>query len=596
MNTLRVLVLLCLASPLVATTYSGTPANYTTLLAGLVAGDTLNLAGGTYANRLVINGLNGTSGAWITIEGPTTGTPATFNGVSGNNTVSLRNCSFIAIKNITIDCLGLAVDGIKAEGYTAPATNAVHDMLIEGCKIVNAGNNQQIVGINTKCPCWNWTIRGNEIIGAGTGLYLGNSTGDDPFVAGIIEGNRVYDPEGYCVEIKHQNPRPTGVGLPTGDSRTIIRNNVFIKTDRASGSGDRPNVLFGGFPDSGVGSNDLYEVYGNFFSHNPREVLLQATGRFTIHDNLFVDQTASFGGAILVTNHSSKAVKLANIYNNTTYATYRGIYFANAATADQVTGNLCFSATPIAGTITNQSNNVTATVAQAGTYVNSPSTTLGSMNFFPLAGQCTGAALNLAQFSSEDHYNLDFNGTNKGTYTYRGCYAGSGTNPGWQAGNTLKTGGPGSGPTTPPALAIASPAAGAVANATVGNSYAQTFSATGGTAPYSWSVTSGALPSGLTLNPSTGSVSGTPTTIENASFSLTVTDSAATPAVASRAFSLNVQAPGTGGTPGAGGGGGGGGCSAGENSLAAMILLALWFIAQTKRLGRSSRNRYSTGA
>lgn len=586
MNTLRVLVLLCLASPLAATTYNATPANYQTLMAGLVAGDTLNLAGGTYANRLVINGLNGNSNAWITIQGPTSGTPATFNGVSGNNTVSLRNCSFIAIKNITIDCLGLAVDGIKAEGYTAPATNAVHDMLIEGCKIVNAGASQQIVGINTKCPCWNWTIRGNEIIGAGTGLYLGNSTGDDPFVAGVIEGNRVYDPEGYCMEIKHQNARPTGIGLPTGDSRTIIRNNVFIKTDRASGSGDRPNLLFGGFPDTGIGSNDLYEVYGNFICHNPREALVQATGRFTIHDNLFVDQTATFGGAIVVTNHQGKTVKLANIYNNTIYSTYRGVYFASAATADQVIGNLIFSATPFGGTIANQSNNLTATVAAAGTYVASPSITLGSMNFYPLAGQCTGAALNLAQFNTDSHYNLDFNGTSKGTFTYRGCYAGSGTNPGWQPGNTLKTGGPGSGPTTPPALAIASPAAGALASATVGNSHAQTFTASGGTAPYSWSVTSGALPAGLNLNPSTGTISGTPTTVESASFTITVTDSATSPAVASRAYSLNVQAHGTGGTPGTGSGGGGG-CVAGESG--AVWLLALLALGIASRALRRNR-------
>ena len=44
----------------------------------------------------------------------------------------------------------------------------------------------------------------------------------------------------------------------------------------------------------------------------------------------------------------------------------------------------------------------------------------------------------------------------------------------------------------------------------LGTVYNQTLTATGGTAPYSFSVASGALPSGLTLNAATGVLSGTP--------------------------------------------------------------------------------------
>src|SRR5262245_36395274 len=45
----------------------------------------------------------------------------------------------------------------------------------------------------------------------------------------------------------------------------------------------------------------------------------------------------------------------------------------------------------------------------------------------------------------------------------------------------------------------------------VGSTYAGfTVTASGGTAPYTYSVASGALPSGITLNSSTGAVSGTP--------------------------------------------------------------------------------------
>lgn len=572
---MRLLLLaLILAPALHAATINATPANYTTQLATLAPGDTLQLAAGTYTSRLVINGLHGNAANWITIQGPASGT-ATFTGVSGNNTVSLRNCSYIAIKNIRVDCLGLAVDGIKAEGFTT-TPHTVHNMLIEVVTIVNAGANQQIVGINTKCPCWNWTIRGCEIIGAGTGMYLGNSDGSQPFVRGVIESNRVYDPEGYCIEIKHQANWPAGVGLPTGNGSTIIRNNVFIKTSRASGSGDRPNLLFGGFPDSGDGSSDLYEVYGNFIAANPRESLIQATGRFTIHDNLLVDcPDAGFAG-IYITAHQAKTVKLARVYHNTIYSAGRGIRVASGSTADLVAGNLVFSANAISGTITSNTGNLIDTVANAGNHVTAPSTSLGSMNFYPLAGQCTGAALTMTAMSSDAHYDLDFNGNSKGGYTYRGCYAGSGTNPGWSPGNTLKTGGPGTGPTPPAALAIQSPAAGNLPNATTGISYAFTVTATGGTAPYTFSAVG--LPGELALNPATGQVTGTFAATGSHNFTLQVTDSAS--GTDSRAYTLNVVAPGTGGTTGSGGGGGGGGCAAQVTTAPMAILLptliALW--------------------
>jgi hypothetical protein len=61
----------------------------------------------------------------------------------------------------------------------------------------------------------------------------------------------------------------------------------------------------------------------------------------------------------------------------------------------------------------------------------------------------------------------------------------------------------------------------------VGNAYAATLSASGGTPPLSWSVTSGALPAGLTLNGATGTISGTPSATAAATpIGFTVTDAA----------------------------------------------------------------------
>jgi hypothetical protein len=58
---------------------------------------------------------------------------------------------------------------------------------------------------------------------------------------------------------------------------------------------------------------------------------------------------------------------------------------------------------------------------------------------------------------------------------------------------------------------------------TVGVVYNQTFTATGGTAPYgTWTVTAGTLPAGLTLNSGTGAITGTPTAAASPATSITV--------------------------------------------------------------------------
>jgi uncharacterized protein (TIGR03437 family) len=74
---------------------------------------------------------------------------------------------------------------------------------------------------------------------------------------------------------------------------------------------------------------------------------------------------------------------------------------------------------------------------------------------------------------------------------------------------------------------------------TAGVAYSQTLSATGGTSPYTWSVTSDSLPGGLAL--SGGTISGMPAAAGAYSFTVQVRDAAA--AIASRTFSLTVSSP-----------------------------------------------------
>ncbi|OCP15639.1 putative Ig domain-containing protein [Ensifer sp. LC163] len=62
-----------------------------------------------------------------------------------------------------------------------------------------------------------------------------------------------------------------------------------------------------------------------------------------------------------------------------------------------------------------------------------------------------------------------------------------------------------------------------LANGTAGAAYSQTVTASGGTAPYSYSLTSGALPAGLTVAVD-GTLSGTPAAAGSTSFTITATD------------------------------------------------------------------------
>nr|WP_308686081.1 putative Ig domain-containing protein [Xanthomonas arboricola] len=75
--------------------------------------------------------------------------------------------------------------------------------------------------------------------------------------------------------------------------------------------------------------------------------------------------------------------------------------------------------------------------------------------------------------------------------------------------------------------------------ATAGSAYSQTLSASGGTAPYTFAITAGALPAGLTLS-AAGVLSGTPTASGSFNFTATATDSGGSPTSGNRAYTLTV--------------------------------------------------------
>ncbi len=78
-------------------------------------------------------------------------------------------------------------------------------------------------------------------------------------------------------------------------------------------------------------------------------------------------------------------------------------------------------------------------------------------------------------------------------------------------------------------------------NGSINAPYDQILSVAGGTAPFTWSIASGSLPTGLSLNAKAGEITGTPTTAAagaSFTFTVTVTDSSATPLTAQKQFTL----------------------------------------------------------
>jgi tetratricopeptide (TPR) repeat protein len=86
-----------------------------------------------------------------------------------------------------------------------------------------------------------------------------------------------------------------------------------------------------------------------------------------------------------------------------------------------------------------------------------------------------------------------------------------------------------------PGLAIS---ATSLSSGGIGTPYTDTLTAVGGKAPFTWSIVSGGLPTGLTLNSATGAITGTPSTKASFTFTVQVSDSSAPALLAQKVFTL----------------------------------------------------------
>lgn len=373
------LVALCEHGAASARDFVATPTNYREFVQQLQAGDRLLLKPGVYADGLAVHGLTGSAGQPIVIEGPQGESEATFIAQANRNTVSIIDSSQVQIRHLRLEGRGLPVDAVKAEGHARWA----HHITLEDLTIHGHGHDQQTVAISTKCPAWGWVIRRNLIVGAGTGMYFGNSDGRAPFIGGLIEHNLIVDTLGYNLQIKHQLPRPSFPEMPRGKSATIIRHNVFSKARGGSKEMARPNVLVGHWPLTGPGMDDQYLIYGNFFYQNPHEALFQGEGNIALYNNLFVNHA---GDAVRIQPHHD-VPRTIDVFYNTVVATGAGIHLArrqgDLPYPQSIAGNAIYAAKPLASEFAGV--NVTGAYGEASSYLLRPFALPGEMDLRPQA-------------------------------------------------------------------------------------------------------------------------------------------------------------------------------------------------------------------
>jgi hypothetical protein len=426
------------STPAVGAIINADPSDYLIKLAQLKPGDTLLLASGNYGTKtseaagLPIVGLNGTAAAPIVITGPETGERPVLLGRSTHNTIRLANASHVVVRR-------LEIDGRGHDGFGVAVHGPAHHITIEDNYFHGHGVDQSVVAISTSGGAtWNWIIRRNLIVGAGTGMYLGSSTGGSPFVAGLIEHNVVRDTIGYNVQIKHQKSWSALLpGLPTAKSTTVIRHNVFSKSRNSStGFNARPNLLVGDCPPSGPGSTNGFAIYGNFFYRNPTESLFQGEGNIALYDNLMVTN----GMAARIQPHNG-SVRDVRIFHNTVVAGGKGISLSAGADGytRRVLANAVFSVgTPISVVGGASIQNVIDTRANAAEYLSNPLAAVGSLDLYPkVASGLKRGHIDLTGLHHYPDWNKDFNGRLRDP-TYRGAYSGEGANSGWALGMAFK--------------------------------------------------------------------------------------------------------------------------------------------------------------
>ncbi|PHV30213.1 autotransporter outer membrane beta-barrel domain-containing protein [Janthinobacterium sp. BJB312] len=322
---------------------------------------------------------------------------------------------------------------------------------------------------------------------------------------------------------------PAGLSLNTATgtlSGTPTAGGVFNFTVRAtdSSTGDGPYLgaraysLTVASPTLGVAPSTLpVPTVGVAYSQG-----ITASGGTAAYSYAVTSGSVPAGLTLAANGTLSGTPTTAGAYSFTVTAT------DSSGGAGPYTGARAYSGTVAAGAPT--AGAVSATVAY-GSSANPITLNLGG-----------GAATSVAVASAASHGTATSNGTSI-TYTPTAGYGGPDSFT-YTASNGVGTSAPATVTITVggPTITITP---GTVPAATVGTAYSESVTAANGAAPYTYAISAGSLPAGLSLNTSTGLLSGTPTAAGTFNFTVRAEDSSAGsgPYAGARAYSLTVAAP-----------------------------------------------------
>ncbi len=497
-----------------------TPYTYTVSAGALPAGLTLNASTGT------VFGTPTASGAFsYTVEVTDSGSPA--------QTATQVTSGAIAPATLTLTSTASATAQVGqsysqsnvASGGTTPYTYAVFAGALPAGATLNASTGT-VSGTPTAAGAFSYTIKvadsgspaqtATQVVSgaiAPATLTLASTASSTTQVGRAYSQSNVASggttPYTYAVSVG-ELPAGATLNVSTGTvSGTPTAAGAFSYSIKAT--------------DSGSPAQTATQVVSGMIA--PATLTLTATASSTTQLGQFYRQTNVAGGGTAPYTYSLFAGSLPpgatlNTSNGAVYGTLTtaGTFTytieatdsgspAQTATASitavipEIATSTTVIASPSLGNV-NQSVSFTATVTPSGV-----PTPTGTVTFNFGDGTFASAGLSSGQATIAHTY------ATAGSYSVTAAYNGGSIFLSSQGMASL---------TINPRLVLSSTAS---ATTQVGQSYSQTNVASGGTMPYTYSVSAGALPAGATLNTSTGTVSGTPTTAGAFSYTIKATDS-----------------------------------------------------------------------